>query len=467
MRRINVLFGIAAACFALSACGSQTAGSAEGIDVPVVVDASGVKFDMVAVEGGSFAMGKTPAGTKIADVTIHEVVLDGFSTSGKPVSRQLWEAVMNEQRGSSTSPEAPVDMVSQDDCKKFLSKLSKMTGIPFALPTEAQWEYAVSQGLVEVPAKFEEWCADSYQPLTSNELVHNPFCAEKRDAKVVRTAIKRNEEVNYIRKPALGFRVVANTKTAVPQDIIDAIIDHKVTREDKSEAEVIEVGNVKYRMVPVKGGSFDMGATAEQSAKAAGEDEKPVHKVTLKSFEIGQTEVTVGLWQAVMGSIPYSNDAKFSEKPVVNVSWYDCQRFIVKLNRLTGRKFRLPTEAEWEFAARGGVKSLGNQLSGSMYVSQVAAYASNAQSKVVAVKSFRPNELGIYDMSGNAWEWCQDSKYMYSENPEEDPCHNEPGELRTMRGGSAASMWDACRVANRSFIPASSVKTTFGFRLAI
>ena len=210
-----------------------------------------------------------------------------------------------------------------------------------------------------------------------------------------------------------------------------------------------------------------MGATAEQSAKAAGEDEKPVHKVTLKSFEIGQTEVTVGLWQAVMGSLPYSNDAKFSEKPVVNVSWYDCQRFIVKLNRLTGRKFRLPTEAEWEFAARGGVKSLGNQLSGSMYVSQVAAYASNAQSKVVAVKSFQPNELGIYDMSGNVWEWCQDSKYMYSENPEEDPCHNEPGELRIMRGGSAASMWDACRVANRSFIPASSVKTTFGFRLAI
>ena len=274
MGRINVLFGIAAVCFALSACGSQTAGSAEGIDVPAVVDAGGVKFDMVAVEGGSFAMGKTPAGTKIADVTIHEVVLDGFSISGKPVSRQLWEAVMNEQRGSSTSPEAPVDMVSQDDCKKFLSKLSKMTGIPFALPTEAQWEYAVSQGLVEVPAKFEEWCADSYQPLTSNELVHNPFCTEKRDAKVVRTAIKRNEEVNYIRKPALGFRVVANTKTAVPQDIIDAIIDHKVTREDKSEAEVIEVGNVKYRMVPVKGGSFDMGATAEQSAKAAGEDEK-------------------------------------------------------------------------------------------------------------------------------------------------------------------------------------------------
>ena len=132
MRRINVLFGIAAACFALSACGSQTSGSAEGIDVPAVVDASGVKFDMVAVEGGSFAMGKTPAGTKIADVTIHEVVLDGFSISGKPVSRQLWEAVMNEQRGSSSSVEAPVDMVSQEDCKKFISKLSKMTGIPFS-----------------------------------------------------------------------------------------------------------------------------------------------------------------------------------------------------------------------------------------------------------------------------------------------------------------------------------------------
>ena len=472
MRRINVLFGIAAACFALSACGSQTAGSAEGIDVPAVVDAGGVKFDMVAVEGGSFAMGKTPAGTKIADVTIHEVVLDGFSISGKPVSRQLWEAVMNEQRGSSTSHEAPVDMVSQDDCKKFLSKLSKMTGIPFALPTEAQWEYAVSQGLVEVPAKFEEWCADSYQPLTSNELVHNPFCAEKRDAKVVRTAIKRNEEVNYIRKPALGFRVVANTKTEVPQDIIDAIIDHKVTREDKSEAEVIEVGNVKYRMVPVKGGSFDMGATAEQSAKAAGEDEKPVHKVALKSFEIGQTEVTVGLWQAVMGSIPYSNDAKFSEKPVVNVSWYDCQRFIVKLNRLTGRKFRLPTEAEWEFACRAGLEGPANAdvdwtQEGADSIAWNTHNATNVIDGVATrvahrVGSKAPNAWGLYDMLGNAWE-CTRDIYLDAlpfaatfggkgvSEPVVDPVvlKADGGTKRVRRGGAYNEVWNANRASAR------------------
>ena len=130
-----------------------------------------------------------------------------------------------------------------------------------------------------------------------------------------------------------------------------------------------------------------MGATSEQG-KMAGEDESPVHEVTVRGFEIGQTEVTAGLWLEVMGSLPYKNSEKELDKPVVNVSWYDCQNFIIRLNRLTGRKFRLPTEAEWEFAARGGVKSFNTQFAGGMYVSQVAAYLNNASSEVLNVKEF-------------------------------------------------------------------------------
>ena len=283
---------------------------------------------------------------------------------------------------------------------------------------------------------------------------------------MARTRKSRDSESSYIRKPGLGFRVVANTETAIPEDVVAAIVNKNAGREEVSSNETITVGKCAIKMIGVDGGTFNMGATPEQG-KMAGEDESPVHEVTVRGFEIGQTEVTAGLWLEVMGSLPYKNSEKELNKPVVNVSWYDCQNFVIKLNRLTGRKFRLPTEAEWEFAARGGEKSFNTQFAGGMYVSQVAAYLNNASSEVLNVKEFRPNELGIYDMSGNAWEWCQDSFYDYTEEAQADPCYNLPGEFRIMRGGSAASKWDACRVANRSKLPASSVKSTFGLRLAL
>ena len=158
------------------------------------------------------------------------------------------------------------------------------------------------------------------------------------------------------------------------------------------------VNGVSFNLVYVAGGTFQMGSNVGDY------DEKPVHSVTLSDYYIGQTEVTQELWQAVMGSNP--SDFKGAKNPVNNVSWNDCQEFIIKLNRLTGGRFRLPTEAEWEYAARGGNKSRGYIFSGSDYLGSVAWYEDNSGDEVHPIGSKSANELGLYDMSGNVFEWC-------------------------------------------------------------
>ena len=157
------------------------------------------------------------------------------------------------------------------------------------------------------------------------------------------------------------------------------------------------VNGVSFEMARVEGGTFRMGATSEQEDEADS-DETPVHSVTLSGYYIGKTEVTQALWQAVMGSNP--SRFKGSDLPVECVSWNDCQEFIKKLNRLTGRNFRLPTEAEWEFACRGGNNSRGYKYSGSNDIDNVAWYWDNSGEKTHPVGTKAPNELGIYDMSG-------------------------------------------------------------------
>lgn len=168
-----------------------------------------------------------------------------------------------------------------------------------------------------------------------------------------------------------------------------------------------EVKGVTFKMIEVKGGTFTMGALPND--EDANDDEKPAHSVTLSSFSIGETEVTQLLWQAVMENNP--SEFKGANRPVENVSWYDCQEFIDKLNsllieQLKGKLFRLPTEAEWEFAARGGNKSKGYLYSGSNTLADVAWFDENSDGQTQSVGSLKPNELGIYDMSGNLWEWC-------------------------------------------------------------
>ena len=221
------------------------------------------------------------------------------------------------------------------------------------------------------------------------------------------------------------------------------------------------IGNIE--MVYVKGGTFTMGATAEQGSDAYS-DEKPTHSVTLSDYYIGKYEVTQAQWKAIMGSNP--SNWKGDNLPVENVSWNDIQEFIKKLNAQTGKKFRLPTEAEWEYAARGGNQSKGYKYSGSNSISEVAWYDGNSGDKTHPVGQKAPNELGIYDMSGNVYEWCQDWYGDYSSSSQTNPTGPSSGSYRVLRGGSWNYSARSCRVSDRGSGTPDSRRNNRGFRLA-
>ena len=233
------------------------------------------------------------------------------------------------------------------------------------------------------------------------------------------------------------------------------------------------VDGERFRMVAVEGGTFTMGATAEQGTTYPESNEYPTHQVTLSNYMIGETEVTQALWQAVMHNNP--SDWGDVEGPVECVSWNDCQEFIAKLNELTGETFRLPTEAEWEFAARGGNKSQGWMYAGHELIYHVAWYKGNAYDvgeispdygvHPVAMKS--PNELGLYDMSGNVWEWCQDWYGSYSSEAQTNPQGPSSGTKRVYRGGAWGENASNCRTSTRRAGSPTLYFNALGLRLAL
>lgn len=247
------------------------------------------------------------------------------------------------------------------------------------------------------------------------------------------------------------------TRVNFPYEAIDSIVTYGDSHK------VFTVNGVSFKMIYVKGGTFTMGATSEQAG--AFSSEYPTHSVTLSDYYIGETEVTQELWTAVMGSNP-SNFTGNMQRPVEMVSWYDCQTFITKLNELTGETFRLPTEAQWEYAARGGNQAQGRLYSGSNMIDDVAWYTSNSSSTTHPVKTKVPNELGIYDMSGNVMEWCSDWYGSYPSAAQTDPAGPSTGSYRVNRGGSWNYGATFCRVAYRnSFVPSNRIKY-LGLRLA-
>lgn len=222
--------------------------------------------------------------------------------------------------------------------------------------------------------------------------------------------------------------------------------------------------NIVNNMVYVSGGTFTMGATAEQGSGVY-DDERPTHQVTLSSFHIGKYEVTQREWRAVMGSNPSYFDG--DDHPVEKISWEDCQKFIRKLNSMTGKRFRLPTEAEWEYAARGGNKSRGYKYSGSNNLDDVAWYNKNIGIDTHSVGTKSPNELGLYDMTGNVWEWCQDCYGAYPSSPQTNPSGPSSASKRVYRGGSWRADDAGCRISNRGYSSPSSSDDSLGLRLAM
>lgn len=247
--------------------------------------------------------------------------------------------------------------------------------------------------------------------------------------------------------------------------LADTLIRFRVEVDDGSID--IPLGDFAFRMMPVPGGSFIMGCTRPGSVKHTYEESRQTHRVSVDSFYMGQFEVTQLMWKTVMGDNP--SRWRFSDSlPVEQVSYNDVQIFIARLSQMTGYRFRLPTEAEWEFAARGGVHSVDNVFPGtSGDLGSVAWYGMNSDNKTHPVGRLKPNELGLYDMAGNVWEWCSDWYSDYSAEPQDNPRGPKHGENRILRGGCLNSPSWGCAVFDRSWYLPDHGYGFHGFRLVL
>ena len=257
----------------------------------------------------------------------------------------------------------------------------------------------------------------------------------------------------------LGLSVMAmasktdKTPTEQGQTIVSTTTNYKP--EENYQETLL---NLNLDMVYVQGGTFKMGATGRKASNA----EKPVHKVTLSSYHIGKYEITQAQWKAVMGTNP--SELKGDNLPVENITWYHAKAFCDKLSAKTGKNYTLPTEAQWEFAARGGVKSKGYKYSGSNTIGDVAWYAGNSMT-THSVGTKAPNELGIYDMTGNVWEWCADGLDLYSSEAVTNPVVPPSGFFNMLRGGGWFYGADDCRVSKRFPLPPGNFDFNLGFRV--
>lgn len=277
----------------------------------------------------------------------------------------------------------------------------------------------------------------------------------------------------WVAVPLLVFGAVATGVYYLTQYLKSDVEEFNlVTVAD--EYRTITVAGVSFNMVKVEGGTFVMGATEEEK-EDADSDEMPAHEVTLSSYYIGETEVTQDLWKNVMGESPMNYDG--NKHPMKNVSWDDCQQFIQRLRQLTGLPFSLPTEAQWEYAARGGKNGHRYQYAGSNDIDEVAWFSMNSWDKGKDHPDFgnhevgtkAPNELGIYDMAGNVWEWCQDSYLKYTPDPQTDPLGKpeQTKSYRVNRGGSWDYIASSARITNRRNRTPDFRNFNLGLRLAL
>jgi formylglycine-generating enzyme required for sulfatase activity len=243
----------------------------------------------------------------------------------------------------------------------------------------------------------------------------------------------------------------------------------KVTTEDGARTAICVVTvfeSVEIEMIRVEGGTFLMGCSDDE----CNDNELPQHQVTLSSFQISKYPITQKQWISIMGNNP--SFFRGDDLPVETVNWHNVQDFIFALNKATGKNYRLPTEAEWEFAARGGNKSEGYKYSGSNNIDEVAWYYNNSNNKTHPVGTKKPNELGIYDMSGHVLEWCNDWYEDYNALFQNNPQGPHSGNWKVLRGGDGCTPFvSACRVSWRPYMrpeySGGDRPIPFGFRLVL
>lgn len=342
------------------------------------------------------------AGTTQVTLTAAENSLTGLRTATLTVkSGELTKSIVVSQ--SAANPDISIDVSSLEFTSGSGSKM-------FRISSNTMWAISCDKN----------WC--SVSPTSGSGDGSVTVSVEENTSTSERTATITVESATITRSLA----VTQNGATPITPPA--------------SQDRTFTVGGVTFKMIAVEGGTFTMGATSEQGAEAY-DDEYPTHSVSLSTYYMGETEVTQELWQAVMEH----NPSKFSggQRPVEQVSWDNCQEFIRKLNTMTDQNFRLPTESEWEFAARGGNKSHGYKYAGSNSINDVAWYEDNSSGMTHDVATKAANELGLYDMSGNVWEWCQDYYSSYSGLKAND------GHVR--RGGGWSNRPRGCRVSTREY----------------
>lgn len=240
----------------------------------------------------------------------------------------------------------------------------------------------------------------------------------------------------------------------------------KITIPDSLQLLHFEVNGVEFDMQRVEGGVFVMGGTREQHRENIASD-LPAHTVSLDAYYIASTEVTQALWNAVMPEWFVSSEWNTPTLPITDVNWYDCQEFIHRLDSITGMPFRLPTEAEWEFAARGGNESKGYRFAGGNVVNEVSWGLNNAGFRTHSVGCRKANELGLHDMTGNVSEWCSDWYGAYYLGTEPNPQGAKDGEWKVVRGGSFDNCEENSYLSRREYYAPYEAMNYCGLRLAL
>ena len=466
---------------------------------------NGVSFKMIKVEGGTFEMSPDQLNN-----SNHSVTLSTYYIGETEVPYDLWEAVMgpdsykNPYNQYVPAGRYPAHCVTWNECQDFVTKLSSLTGKTFRLPTEAEWVYAArggnkSKGYIYSGSNDIEEVA--WYKTNSHDLengMYDPNWGTHAVARKKPNELGLYDMTGNLCEWTLGYdsnneayvcrggcwwsdawdsRIV-NSSTPYRPDVISVNIGLRVVMTDSSpvnntSSETVNVSGVSFKMIKVEGGTFKMGddAAIEQYPTHS----SPAHSVTLSTYYIGETEVTQELWETVMGKNNNPSYMKSARRPVEQVSWDGCQDFVAKLSSMTGRNFRLPTEAEWEYAARGGNKSKGYKYSGSNNIDDVAWYDVNSYNVGSASPNYgthtvatkQANELGLYDMSGNVREWCYDWYSEYSAASVTNPTGPASGSYRVIRDGSWGYEAEACLVSNRQYGMTTGCNYFLGFRLVM
>ena len=472
--------------------------------------------EMVLLPAGLFSMGSE----RYADERPpHTVRLPRFLMGKTEVTQALWGSVMgdNPSRHNDCGSICPVENVSWNDVQDFIKRLNQKTGQNYRLPSEAEWEYAARAGSVgdwsfgndesklteyawyiansqrtthptgsknsnafglhDMHGNVWEWVADcshpnySGAPADGTAWVSN--CSEDRVRRggswylipaSLRSALREKSPADY-RDNNGGFRLARSLTT----DELKYFGEPDAPKADVSPSLPV---HISLDMVVIPAGEYVMGSQKtgflfgpEQHA-----DEKPAHLVNVPSFMMGKTEVTQGQWRLVMGVNPSRFYSCGDNCPVENVSWDDAQAFLRKLNEITGKKYRLPSESEWEYAARAGTKTEWGFGDNEALLGEHAWYFVNSQNTIHPVAGKRPNAFGLHDLHGNVWEWvedCSHAKYIGAPKDGGPWTTNCSANYRVLRGGSWNDGPASLRSPNRSGNFPDTRIYNVGFRLAL